>query len=153
MLQNTLWILIENWKIFLWEKKRGFAKWVLNWVLWKQEKWETIDECMIREANEEIWIEIDKKDLEYLGVLHFYFSDWVANLDVHLYNIVKYTWKIIESDEIKPLWFDLDKIPYDKMWEDDKIWLPRILKWEKYVEYNFYFDKELWTMVKQELIK
>jgi len=32
-----------------------------------------------------------------------------------------------ESEEIKPFWFDLENIPYKKMWEFDKHWLPRIL--------------------------
>jgi len=153
MLQTTLAIMIENWKIFLWEKKRGFAKWVLNWVWWKQDKWETIEECMIREAKEEIGINITKKDLEYLWVLHFYFDDKEIDQDVYLYNIKKYSWNIVESNEIKPYWFDLNAIPYNKMWEDDIIWLPRVLKWEKNIEYDFFFDKDNWKMLKYELLK
>ena len=153
MLQTTLAIMIENWKIFLWEKKKGFAKWVLNWVWWKQDKWETIEECMIREAKEEIGINITKKDLEYLGVLHFYFDDKEMDQDVYLYNIKKYSWNIVESNEIKPYWFDLNAIPYNKMWEDDIIWLPRVLKWEKNIEYDFFFDKDNWKMSKYKLIK
>jgi len=153
MLQTTLWIIIKGDKIFLWEKKRWFAKWVLNWIWWKQEKLETIIWCMIRESKEEIWININKKDLDFLGVLHFYFDDKNMDQDVHLFKILDYTWEIIESDEIKPYWFDLDNIPYDKMWEDDKVWLPRILNWEKDIEYEFYFDKDNWKMIKSKLIK
>jgi hypothetical protein len=29
---------------------------------------------------------------------------------------------------MKPYWFLLNEIPYDKMWEDDKIWLKEVLK-------------------------
>lgn len=152
MLQTTLWLMLKDWNIFLWEKKRWFAKGVLNWVWWKQDAWETLEECMIREANEEIWIDIF--NMNYLWVLHFYFNEkkeW--NQDVHLYNIIEYSWVIIESEEIKPLWFNLDDIPYNRMWEDDTIWLPRVLSWEKNIEYNFFFDKENWKMTKYELIK
>jgi len=33
-----------------------------------------------------------------------------------------------ETEEMKPEWFSIDEIPYDKMWDDDSYWMPRILK-------------------------
>lgn len=60
MIITTLWVLIENDKIFLWEKKKWFAKWVLNWIWWKIDNGESIEDCMKREAQEEIWIKITK---------------------------------------------------------------------------------------------
>jgi len=44
-----------------------------------------------------------------------------------------------ETEEMKPQWFDISDIPYEKMWEDDVIWLPRVLQ-EKKVEYRFEFN-------------
>ncbi len=152
MQQATLAIMIKDNKIFLWEKKRGFAKWVLNWVGGKQEWNETIEQCMIREAKEEIWIDILKQ--EKVWVLKFFFEDnldW--NQSVYIFNVLKYSWEVIESEEIKPFWFDLDKIPYDKMWADDIYWLPRILAWEKDIEYNFWFDNDNWKLLKWEKVK
>lgn len=29
---------------------------------------------------------------------------------------------------MRPQWFDIADIPYEQMWEDDKIWLPELLK-------------------------
>jgi hypothetical protein len=46
---------------------------------------------------------------------------------VHLFLVESWEGEIVESDEIKPFWFEIDKIPYDKMWADDIYWLPRIL--------------------------
>jgi len=153
MLQTTLAIMLKDWKIFLWEKKRGFAKGVLNWVWGKVEWCESLDKCMIREAKEEIWIEILEQ--EKVWVLHFYFpkekSDW--NQSVHLYLVKSWSWEIIESDEIKPFWFWVDNIPYEKMWEDDIYWLPRVLAWEKDIEYKFYFDKDNGKMIKYEEVR
>ncbi len=152
MQQATLAIMIKDNKIFLWEKKRGFAKWVLNWVGGKQEWNETIEQCMIREAKEEIWIDILKQ--EKVWVLKFFFEDnldW--NQSVYIFNVLKYSWEVIESEEIKPFWFDLDKIPYDKMWADDIYWLPRILAWEKDIEYNFWFDNDNWKLLKWKKVK
>jgi|SaaInlStandDraft_7_1057024.scaffolds.fasta_scaffold06835_5 8-oxo-dGTP diphosphatase len=154
MIQSTLWIMIKDNKIFLWEKKRWFAKWVLNWVWGKSEWDETIEECMIREAKEEIWVDIEKKDLEKKALLHFYFEnkpEW--NMDVFIFNIIQYEWEVVETEEIKPLWFSLDNIPFDRMWASDTIWLTRILRAETDLEYNFYFDKDNWKMINYDLIK
>jgi len=150
MKKTTLWFVIKNGKIMLAMKKRWFGAGLYNGVGWKLEKWETIEQWMIREANEEIWINI--KELEKIWVLHFYFDenkDW--NQSVHTFFIKSFTWKIEESEEMKPYWFDLDKIPYDKMWEDDKIWLPEVLNWERNIEYKFFFD-ENWKLRKWEKI-
>ena len=152
MKNATLWIMIKNNKIFLWEKMRGFAKWVLNWVWWKQEGSETIAECMIREAKEEINIDIIKQ--ESVWKMTFIFEEKPElNLVVYLYNILDYTWKITESEEIKPFWFDLDNIPYKKMWELDKDWLPRILNWEKDIEYKAWYDYDNWNLLRYNIIK
>jgi 8-oxo-dGTP pyrophosphatase MutT (NUDIX family) len=152
MLQTTLWIMVKDGKIFLWEKKRGFWKWVLNWVWGKQEWNESIEKCMIREAKEEIWIDILKQ--EKVWILHFFFEEkpeW--NQSVHLFDVIEYSGKIIESDEIRPFWFSLDNIPYNKMWADDIHWLPRFLNWEKDLEYNFFFDAKNGKILKTEKIK
>jgi len=52
--------------------------------------------------------------------------------------ITDFTGTPVESEEMKPEWFDIDKIPYHEMWEDDKIWLPRVLNGE-YIEYEFIY--------------
>lgn len=30
--------------------------------------------------------------------------------------------------EMKPCWFNVNEIPFDKMWEDDPLWFPKLLK-------------------------
>lgn len=154
MKQTTLWIILKDTKIFLWEKKRWFAKWVLNWIWGKKEENEDIKDCIIREAYEEIWIKIEKNNLEFIWILHFKFSDFPDwNQDVNVFMINDYSWEIIETEEIKPYWFDINNIPYDKMWADDIYWLPRVLAWERDIEYKFWFDKDNWKIIKQEKIK
>ncbi len=140
MRQTTLGFIIQGRKILLAMKKRGFGVWLYNWFWWKLEKRETVEQAMIREANEEIWINILEQ--EKIWVLNFIFEwkeDW--NQSVNVFFINKFSWNIEESEEMKPYWFELDKIPYDKMWEDDKIWLPEVLNWQKNIEYDFVFDE------------
>lgn len=151
MKQTTLWFIIEDWKILLAMKKRGFWKGLYNGVGGKLEKLETIQQAMIREAEEEIWVKVNS--LEYIWILNFYFDanpDW--NQSVNVFFIKDYTWNIKETEEMKPYWFELEKIPYDSMWEDDKIWLPEVLSGARAIEYDFFFGLD-WKLRNWEKIK
>jgi 8-oxo-dGTP diphosphatase len=37
-----------------------------------------------------------------------------------------------ESREAAPLWTPLNRIPYDRMWEDDRHWLPMLIRGERF---------------------
>ena len=142
MKQTTLWIIIIWNQLLLGMKKRWFGKGLWNGPWGKQKSQETIEEALIRETKEETDLDISSNDMKNVWVLHFYFEanpEW--DQDVHLYKIQNYNWAPAETEEIKPEWFDLENIPYDQMWEDDYIWLPRVLKGET-VEYNFYFGED-----------
>ena len=41
---------------------------------------------------------------------------------------------------MKPRWFFIDKIPFDKMWDDDKFWLSLVLEGRK-LKANFIFKE------------
>jgi len=44
-----------------------------------------------------------------------------------------------------PVWFRIEEVPYHEMWEDDKYWLPAVLRGEK-VYGRFFFDR--WKLKK-----
>ena len=33
-----------------------------------------------------------------------------------------------ETEEMKPKWFNIKDIPYDDMWWDDKMWMPKVFE-------------------------
>jgi len=139
MKQTTLAIIIKNEKILLCMKKRWFWKWFWNWAGWKVESGESIEEAMIRELFEETWLETNLDSIEDIWILKFRFldnPDW--SQDVHLFKINNWENEAIETEEMFPKWFDINQIPYDKMWEDDKIWFPKVIAWEK-IEFEFDF--------------
>ena len=139
MKQTTLWMIVKDNKILLCMKKRWFWEWLWNWSGWKCEKDESIEDWMIRELYEETWLTTTKNDIEHYWVLHFYFKkDEKFNQDVNIFKINNYSWEPTETEEMRPKWFEIDEIPYDEIWEDDKIWLPEFLSWEK-VEYDIIF--------------
>jgi len=96
MRNTTLGFIIKGNKILLAMKKRWFWAGLYNGIGGKQEKWETIQQAMIREAKEELRIDIN--DLQQVWILNFYFEenpDW--NQKVHVFKILNYTGESVES--------------------------------------------------------
>ena len=54
-----------------------------------------------------------------------------------------------ETEEMRPQWYAEQDIPYDKMWADDKYWLPVFLEGKRF-RALFEFDDES-TILRHEL--
>lgn len=126
-------------RVLLIRKKRGLGEGKINGPGGKIDKGETPLEGAVRELQEELCI--TAKDPQKHGELKFQFTDGLA---IHCHVFVSYQWEGIptETDEAIPVWFELEDIPYQEMWEDDKIWLPRVLKHQDKFKANFLFDGE-----------
>ena len=124
----TLSFIIKGNEILLAMKKRGFGAGLWNGYGGKLKDGESIYDAAKREVKEEI--DIDVKSMKKVGVLDFYFEgdkpDW--NQQVHVFLIQEYNGEPKESEEMLPKWFKINEIPYDKMWEDDKFWLPKVIE-------------------------
>ena len=140
-IETTLCFLIKNDKILLATKKRGFGKDKYNGVGGKIEPGETKEQAMVRECMEEINILPTK--YQNFGIITFdeYYKGNREQNILHIYIATEWTGVITESEEMKPEWFDIDKIPYDKMFPDDIYWLPLVIK-GKIIEAFFKFDEE-----------
>ena len=53
--------------------------------------------------------------------------------------------------EATPLWADLESIPYERMWEDDAVWLPLLLREQPFAG-RFVFDGELMLTSEVDLL-
>lgn len=133
----TLVVIHDNERILLGLKKRGFGMGKWNGFGGKIKAGERAMDAARREVLEECGLTIEK--LEPRGSLTFTFSDNDDMPKVALFVARAYQGEIIESDEMRPQWFALDKIPYENMWADDKIWLPRVLAGES-VQGKFEFS-------------
>ena len=142
----TLVFVIRDGKILLIDKKTGFGKGKVNGPGGKVEKGESPEACAVRECQEEL--EITVLDLQYCGQHRFQFVDGYSLL-VWVYRAENFTGVPTETVEAKPLWVELDKIPYEKMWEDDIIWLPMVLGGEKF-QGRWLFDGD--SMLDYELL-
>jgi len=144
---NLVYLFQDN-KVLLIMKKRGFGEGKYNGPGGKVKDGETIEECAVRELQEEI--KVTPLDLEKIGYLEFVFLkklEW--NTIVHVFRAGGFEGEPQETEECIPEWFDLDKIPYKKMWDDDSYWFPLFLRGEKFKK-RFYFGDENGTVVKEE---
>jgi len=133
----VLGYIIRDGQILLIKKKRGHGRGKWNGPGGKMESEEPPKNCLRRELREEIGIKV-KRERE-LGTLTFY-ENGKLNWLVYLFLVEEYEGEPKESDEAYPLWFSLDKIPYERMWEDDKHWLPLVMK-GKSLQGDFWFEK------------
>ena len=104
---------------------------------------ETSDHAMDREVSEEIGVKVLEK--QRLGRVRFIFShkppDSKWNQDVTIYSITKWEGMPSETESIKPIWFDISEIPWERMWEDNEYWLPRVLSGQR-VDAIFLFSDD-----------
>ena len=133
----TLCILhLEN-QVLLGMKKRGFGAGKWNGFGGKIHEGETIEEATIREMKEESGVTVT--NLKPHGILEFINKPHEL-LEVHMFGTSTYSGTPTESEEMKPQWYNIEDIPYENMWPDDKYWLPELLK-GKCFEGTFFFDK------------
>ncbi|KAK3090803.1 hypothetical protein FSP39_014783 [Pinctada imbricata] len=126
----TLVLVTRPNQVLLGMKKRGFGEGWWNGFGGKVEKGETIIEAAKRELQEECCLTANT--LTEVGQLDFEFVGDPQILEVHLFTTKDVSGVPTETSEMKPQWFDIDKIPFHKMWPDDKLWFPHVLKGSKF---------------------
>jgi len=142
MRKVTLCFLVDNNRICLAMKKRGFGVGKWNGVGGKVREEETVEAAAIRELKEEIGVETHPHHLEGVGNIKFYFNeqpDW--NQHMHIFFIREWFGDPIETEEMAPQWYDRNKLPYESMWVTDTHWLPKVLEGKK-IEGEVYFAGE-----------
>lgn len=147
MRDTTLCFLVETFNsevtsVLLAMKKRGFGANWYNGVGGKVADNEQILDAAVRETFEEITVSVNPSDLKKVAFLKFDFPDnpeW--DQVVHVYLVEEWEGEPRESEEMKPEWFSVNSIPLDKMWPDDKFWLPQVMAGKK-IEAYFKMDKD-----------
>jgi 8-oxo-dGTP diphosphatase len=146
----TLLFVIRDNQILLIEKKRGLGAGKINGPGGRLEPGETPLACALRETHEEL--HIHATGVVEAGVLMFQFAGTgkLAGHSIHctVYRASGFEGTPTETQEAKPLWTPLDRIPFDRMWADDALWVPLMLSRRRFVG-RFVFDDDamLWHEV------
>lgn len=124
VIHATLMFVIQDGRILLIEKKRGLGAGKINGPGGKIDPGETPLQSVIRESQEEL--HITPLAPQKMGELWFSMSD-CPDILCHVYRSSDFTGEPTETDEAVPVWTDVNEIPYHRMWEDDRHWLPLVL--------------------------
>ena len=139
--KTTLLFLMREHEVLLAMKKRRFGEGKWNGVGGKLDAGETTIEAAKRECQEEI--NVAPITIKHMADLHFFQQPEThptMNTDCSVYICTEWKGEPSETEEMSPQWFDIDSIPYDDMWPDDKFWLPQVLGGQK-VDGTFVFDQ------------
>ena len=142
----TLMFVLRDDQILLIEKKRGHGAGKVNGPGGKIDPGESPLQCAVRETEEELLISV--RNPRKVAELWFQMSDYPSLL-CHVFLATEFDGEPTETDEAVPLWSPLGKIPYERMWEDDRHWLPQVLAGESLLG-KFVFDGE--RMVTKEIV-
>jgi len=142
---------VESQRILLAMKKQGFGAGKWNGVGGKVETGESIEDAAVREAREEIGVEINPLDLLSRGVISFSFEGKTElSQDVHVFFVEQWAGEPHESEEMNPAWYRFAAIPYERMWVDDRYWLPEAIA-GKIITARFHFTTDGSTIVESEV--
>jgi 8-oxo-dGTP diphosphatase len=128
----TLIFVIRGGEILLIRKKRGLGAGKINGPGGRLEPGETPEACAMRELAEELGVVA--VDPIRLGDHRFQFVDGYSTY-VHVYRASDLQGTPVETDEAIPMWINLDAIPFDEMWEDDRLWVPLLVAGKRFSGY------------------
>lgn len=115
------------------------GKW--NGLGGKLEAEESPKECAIREVKEESGLSATK--LNFSGHIVFTKFDGENDWHVFVYHITDFEGELIECNEGNLKWIDKDKVLDLNLWEGDKLFIPLVLKDEKFMGKFCYENNKL----------
>jgi 8-oxo-dGTP diphosphatase len=150
-------------RILLGFKRRGFGQGKWNGFGGKVEDGEQIREAALRELYEEAGVYCvgdghqassrctlqpsQGQSFRWAGRLFFSFEEETfPNMIVDLFSgMICACRQPRASEEMEPHWFPCSQIPYELMWPDDAVWLPRLIEQDRartpsVLEAHFHYD-------------
>ena len=116
-------------------KKTGFGAGLVNCPGGKLEPGESPEEAVVREFMEETGMTLAAGDLTPAAELVFRFPDvpeW-EDLRLHYFTAARFAGEPQESEEFAAEWLAEAELPYERMWDDSRLWLPPVLAGEHVV--------------------
>lgn len=133
--QTLLYVFRESEagrQVLLGRKVRGFGLGMIMAPGGHVEPGESVESAAVRETQEEVGVTVAESDIDQVAALTYRFPSR-PDLDavVHAYCARRWSGEVQASDELDPIWFAVSELPLDRMWDDERYWLPRVLAGER----------------------
>lgn len=122
--------------LLLIHKKTGLGAGKVNAPGGRIEPGESAEAAAVREVREEVCVEAT--GLRETGELSFQFADGFS-LHGTVFFASSHAGEPRATREADPFWCPIGEIPWDRMWEDDRHWLPLALEGKRFRAF-FVFD-------------
>ena len=119
-------------EVLLGHKKTGLGTGKVVGLGGHVEPGESAAEAAAREVKEESGLCVSPGSLTRAAHITFRFPahpSW--DMDVEIFTAAAWAGEPSESAEVRPQWFPVAALPFDRMWRDAAHWLPRVLAGER----------------------
>lgn len=120
----TLLFVIREGQMLLIHKQRGLGAGKINGPGGRLAQGESPLQGAVREVEEEL--HILPTGVQPCGELAFQFAEGFSIL-VYVFTATDCQGEPQETEEALPLWTLLERIPYENMWADQRVWFPLML--------------------------
>lgn len=137
---GTLIFVCQGPQVLLIHKKSGFGAGLINGPGGKLRGDETPAACAQRELEEELGVTVNHLwPVATLRFVETVTDQWLgyAFLAAGLEGVPR------ETPEARPVWWPRSRLPFDRMWPDDALWLPRVLSGECLAADFLFADSQL----------
>ena len=119
-------------QVLLGHKKTGLGQGKVVGLGGHLEPGESAAEAAAREVKEESGLTVPPSALTEAAHVTFLFPARPAwSMEVAVFTAADWAGQPAETDEIRPQWFPVAALPFDRMWDDAPRWLPRVLAGER----------------------
>ncbi len=137
--EATLLFVVRDDRILLIHKKRGLGSGKVNGPGGRLTDGEPAADGAVREFREEL--RATPSGVEKRGEVLFQMTDGTA-IRIHVFLATGLEGEPQETEEAAPFWAAVDAIPYDRMWADDRHWMPAMLAGRRFALRSL-FDGEM----------
>jgi 8-oxo-dGTP diphosphatase len=116
-------------EVLLGKKGRGLGKGRIVGPGGKVSPGESERAAAVREVFEEVGLTVSPGDLTHGATLTYPFINRPENSQrSFVFTATVWEGTPRETEELAPSWYRLDAMPWENMWDDAKLWLPRVFQ-------------------------